>query len=65
MLQKFLGVLIDCTLNWKEHVVNVSKKKLSKSIAIIRKASDVFHTEALYILYCAIFLPYLNDCIKV
>ena len=61
---KFLGVLIDCKLSWKDHIKNVSKK-LSKSIAVIRKASFVLSSEALLNLYCALFLPYLNYCVEV
>ena len=61
---KFLGVYIDHKLNWNEHIANLSKK-LSKSIAIIRKASHVLNSDALYTLYCAIFLPYLNYCAEV
>ena len=61
---KFLGVLIDCNLSWKDQINNVSKK-LSKSIAVIRKASFVLNSDALYTLYCALFLPYLNYCVEV
>ena len=35
---KFLGVVVDSKLNWKEHVTIV-KSKLSKSIAIMHKAN--------------------------
>ena len=48
---KFLGVLIDCNLSWKDQINNVSKK-LSKSIAVIRKASFVLNSDALYTLLC-------------
>ena len=61
---KFLGVYIDHKLNWKEHIASLSKK-LSKSIAIIRKASHLLNSSALYTLYCSIFLPYLNYCSEV
>ena len=61
---KFLGVYIDHNLNWKEHIFNISRK-LSKSIGIIHKASQMLNTKALYTLYCAIFLPYLNYCSEV
>ena len=33
-MAKFLGILIDEKLNWKDHIANV-KSKLSKSIAIL------------------------------
>lgn len=60
---KYLGAFIDCNLNWTKHVINLSTK-LSKRIAIIRKASHALHTEAIYILHCAIILPYLKYYIK-
>ena len=58
---KFLGVMIDHKLNWKEHI-DIINKKLSKSIAIIHKASTILKTDSLYTLYCSLFLPYLNYC---
>ena len=61
---KFLGVLIDHELNWKEHIQLV-RSKLSKIIAIIYRASMVFEENALFILYCALFLPYLSHCCEV
>ena len=61
---KFLGVLIDHKLNWKEHIDYICKK-LSKSIAVIRKARVMLKYDALYTLYCSIFLPYLYYCVEV
>ena len=58
---KFLGVMIDHNLNWKEHI-DVINSKISKSIAIIYKASKILKTASLYTLYCSLFLPYLNYC---
>ena len=60
---KFLGVLIDHQLNWKEHIDYICKKR-SKSIAVIRKARVMLKFDALYMLYCSIFLPYLNYCVE-
>ena len=37
---KFLGVLIDEKLNWKDHIASV-KSKLSKSTAILYKCSQL------------------------
>ena len=51
-------------LTWKEHIVNLSRK-LSKSIALIRKASNDLNRNALNILYWTIFYPYLNYCAEV
>ena len=47
---KFLGVLIDEKLNWKDHIANVMSK-LSKSTAILYKCSQVIFL--LYISYCS------------
>ena len=33
---KYLGVIMDCHLNWKQHVLNVSKQ-ISRSISIMYK----------------------------
>ena len=56
--------MIDHKLNWKEHI-EVIKNKISKSIAIIHKASKLLNTNSLYTLYCSLFLPYLNYCAEI
>ena len=61
---KFLGVCIDHQITWKDHITYISNK-LSKSIAIIYRASHVLDTKALYCLYNAMFKPHLNYCIEV
>ena len=61
---KFLGVLIDSNLNWKEHIDGINNK-ISKSIAIIYKASKILNINSLYTLYCTLILPYLNYCIEI
>ena len=53
--------MIDYKLSWKEHI-DVINNKISKSIAIIFKASKLLKTNSLYTLYCSLFLPYLNYC---
>lgn len=58
---KFLGVLIDCKITWKDHITSIASK-LSKSIAIIYRASLILNDSAIYTLYCTLFLPYLNYC---
>ena len=60
---KFLGVLIDSNLNWKEHIDSINNK-ISKSIAIIYRASKILNTDSLYTLYCTLILPYLTYCIE-
>ena len=57
---KYLGVLIDSHLNWKEHILNLSKK-LSKSIGIICKLRHfVGNIQTLIKLYYAIVYPFLT-----
>ena len=55
---KFLGVLIDDKLNWKDHIANV-KSKLSKSTATLYKCSQVINSQSMHILYSSLFLPYI------
>ena len=61
---KFLGVLIDEKLNWKDHIASV-KSKLSKSTAILYKCSQLVDIQSMHILYCSMFLPYINYCSKI
>ena len=60
----FLGVMIDDKLNWKEHIKTI-QSKISKTTAIIYKASHVLTERALYILYCSLALPYMTYCSEI
>jgi len=51
---KFLGVLIDEKLNWKDHITNV-KSKVSKSIAILYKCSQVIDSVYAYPVQLIVF----------
>ena len=61
---KFLGVLIDEKLNWKDHIASV-KSKLSKSTTILYKCSQLVDIQSMHILYCSMFLPYINYCSEI
>ena len=61
---KFLGVIIDHKLNWKQHIAHV-KNKLNKCLGIIYKACYFLNTNALRLLYCTLYLPYLSYCCEV
>ena len=61
---KFLGVLMDNKLNWKEHICMI-KSKLAKSNAIIYRASEYLDTFSLKILYCSLFMPYISYCSEI
>ena len=56
---KYLSVLIDSNLNWKEHILNMSKK-ITKSIGIICKLRHFVNTQTLVQLYYAIVYPFLT-----
>ena len=58
---KFLGGMIDNKLNWKEHI-NVICNKISRSMAVMYRASKLLTTKSMYTLYCTLILPYLNYC---
>ena len=59
---KFLGVILDEQLSFKQHVTYV-KNKLSKSIGIIKKAKQVLNKDCLLSLYYAFIYPYLLYCV--
>ena len=62
---KFLGILIDDKLNWKEHI-GMIKSKLSKTTAvIIYRAKYLLDKNSLFILYYSLFLPYISYCCEV
>ena len=61
---RFHGVCIDRQITLKDHITYLSNK-LSKSMAIIYRASHVLDTNTLYCLYDTIFEPHLNYCIEV
>lgn len=61
---KFLGVIIDEKLNWRAHVRYIHSK-VSRSIAILNKAKQVFDRTSLHILYCSLVSPYLSYCAEV
>ena len=50
---KFLGVIIDEKLTWKDHISFV-RSKLSKTVGILY-----------IIIYCSLFLPYLTYCAEI
>ena len=58
---KFLGVLIDCNLTWKDHIELVSKK-ISKNVGIIKRIRHCLPSNVLNTLYNTLILPYLNYC---
>ena len=61
---KFLGVVIDQNLNWKEHVSLISRK-VSRSIGMIVKAKHCLNRDALLTLYNSFIYPYITFCNQV
>jgi len=58
---KFLGVLIDNKLCWKDHVFYISNK-IAKGIGIIRKVRDLLDRDTLLSLYYTFVYPYVTYC---
>ena len=61
---KFLGVIIDEKINWKQHIKYI-QTKISRSISVLGKSKHILDYKALRILYCSMVLPYLNYCSEV
>ena len=58
---KFLGVMVDSSLTWKSHI-NLTTKKIAKSIGILSKAKQYFNNKTLLQLYYSFIYPYLIYC---
>ena len=56
-MTKFLGILIDDGLNWKEPI-SVICSKLSKCIAIMYKAKQLLDKKSLVLLYYSLLMLY-------
>lgn len=56
---KYLGIIIDKHLSWKEHISSIVIK-LSKSIGILRKISYNSSLQVLKQIYFSFFYPYLT-----
>lgn len=58
-VNKFLGIIVDEKLCWKQHI-NVLTSKLAKNIGIIGKLRSVLDCISLRLLYNSLVLPYLT-----
>ena len=56
---RFLGVLLDETLGWKPHLVELSRK-LSRSVGIFYKLRHYVPADTLKTVYYALFYPFLT-----
>ena len=61
---KYLGVIIDCHLNWKHHILNVSKK-ISRSIGVMYKLREFMNTKMLKSIYYSLIYSHLVYAIQV
>ena len=59
---KFLGIILDDKLGWKEHITYISKQ-ISKSIGILSRARPLLNAKILRQLYYSFLYPYINYCI--
>ena len=56
---KFLGVLLDENLNWKEHI-KYTENKMAKNLGLLYKARPFIERHALLALYCPYIQTYIN-----
>ena len=58
----FLGLIIDCNLNWKKHLDHISLK-ISKAIGIMHRLKSIYPEHILLNIYNALILPHFNYCL--
>jgi len=58
---KYLGVVVDRHLNWKQHIDGVRKKSLA-CLASIRRAGTYISCHTKKMLYSSLVLPHLDYC---
>ena len=61
---KFLGVILDDKLMWKEHVKQL-KVKLKRSLGMIHRGKNLLNCHGLKMLYYAQFYSHLSYCIVI
>ena len=59
--KKVLGIILDEELKWREHI-NAQCKKISKSIALLRRAKSFVNLKTLVTMYSSLVLPYFTYC---
>ena len=58
---KFLGVILDQHLSWKDHIKTISSK-IAKNIGILNRASYLLPPKIRLTLYYSLIYPYLGYC---
>ena len=61
---KFLGVILDDKLTWKDHVKQL-KVKLKRSLGMIHRGKNLLNCHGLKMLYYAQFYSHLSYCIVI
>jgi hypothetical protein len=61
---KYLGVIIDSHLNWKHHILNVSKK-ISRSIGVMYKLREYINSKMLLNIYYSLIYSHIVYGIQV
>ena len=56
---KYLGIIIDCNLNWSEHVETV-KTKLQKALGILYKTRHFLNEKSLYLIFNSLFMSHVR-----
>jgi hypothetical protein len=59
---KFLGIILDQALTWKQHISYIATK-MAKSVGIISKARKLLNPDILKQLYYSFLYPYLIYCL--
>ena len=57
-VSKFLGVYLECKLNWGDHI-KIFKQKIAKTTGIINKVKNMVNRQNLNTLYSTLISPYL------
>ena len=60
---KYLGVLIDSTLSWKNHIINISKQ-ISRAIGIMYKLRPFLPLKVIRNVYYSVIYSYIIYAIE-
>ena len=60
---KFLGVIIDAKLKFKEHIAHI-KGKIARGVGILCRAKKFFNIKTLTDLYYSFVHPYISYCVE-
>jgi hypothetical protein len=61
---KFLGIILDSNISWKDHIIHLSKK-IAKSVGILSIARKILNQKSLIQLYYSFIYPYLTYCVLI